>query len=177
MIAHLKYLRYLLRHKWFVLVAGLRLGVSLWQLLVHDWSKVLPSEWFPYVQQFYGRAQKDDHARDAVKLAFQVAWLRHQHRNLHHWQHWVLRNDDGSERALPMPERYVREMVADWMGAGRAIHGRWEAREWYAKNGFKMTMHVATLVRVKALLRDHGLPDLAVRGMYGSSPSTAREDQ
>ncbi|MFR1480703.1 MAG: DUF5662 family protein [Hydrogeniiclostridium mannosilyticum] len=30
----------------------------------------------------------------AVVQAFQRAWLLHIHRNPHHWQHWVLINDD-----------------------------------------------------------------------------------
>jgi hypothetical protein len=42
---HWRYLRYLCRHKWFVAVAGLHLGVGLWRLLIHDYSKFFPSEW------------------------------------------------------------------------------------------------------------------------------------
>jgi hypothetical protein len=37
-------------------------------------------------------------------------------------------------KALPMPEKFVREMVADWMGAGRAITGRWDVNDWYRPN-------------------------------------------
>lgn len=54
--------------------------------------------------------------------------------------------------ALRMPERLVREMVADWMGAGRAITGRWEVGVWYAANADKMVLHVATRARVEELL-------------------------
>ena len=39
MLPHLRYLSYVLRHKWYVLWAGLWLGVPLWRLLIHDWSK------------------------------------------------------------------------------------------------------------------------------------------
>jgi hypothetical protein len=46
----------------------------------------------------------------------------------------MLREDSGALKVLPIPAHFVREMVADWMGAGRAITGRWEAAEWYAKN-------------------------------------------
>ena len=35
---------------------------------------------------------------------------------------------------LEMPESLAREMVADWMGAGRAITGKWEVEKWYAEN-------------------------------------------
>lgn len=62
MRAHLRYLRYVLLHKWYVARAGLALGVPhdtsalrwFWRMLVHDLSKFRPSEWRPYVASFYG---------------------------------------------------------------------------------------------------------------------------
>lgn len=83
---HWAYLKYVLRHKWFVLVAGLRLGVPLWMLILHDWDKFLPDEWFPYARCFYkpdGTKQYDE------TQEFAHAWMLHQHRNKHHWQWWV----------------------------------------------------------------------------------------
>jgi len=54
---HLRYLAYVLRHKWHVFIACRGLHVPLWQAIIHDWTKFLPCEWFPYVQRFYGAAQ------------------------------------------------------------------------------------------------------------------------
>lgn len=239
MRAHLRYLSYVLRHKWFVLVAGLRVGAPLWRLLIHDASKFRPSEWFPYVAFFYGSApslnpayhgprEREEEAaawKARAKAAFDRAWLHHQHRNAHHWQRWLLMEDaparyprwhitspDGGMRwhglteysgpmdkrgeqphvtadlgeglacdgdpakqerylmvkrctdaanarrpvALPMPEPLIREMVADWMGAGRAIAGKWEAAAWYRKNRDNMVLHPATRARVEALLAEYG---------------------
>jgi hypothetical protein len=51
---HLRYLSYVVCHKWFVFVAGLKTGAPFWRLLIHDWSKFMPSEWRPYVLSFYG---------------------------------------------------------------------------------------------------------------------------
>lgn len=34
----------ILKHKWFVLLAGLEVGVPLWRLIIHDWSKFTPAE-------------------------------------------------------------------------------------------------------------------------------------
>lgn len=56
----------------------------------------------------------------------------------------VLRHDARVVKTLPMPRDLVREMVADWMGAGRAITGRWEAAEWYLANAQKMLLHYET---------------------------------
>jgi hypothetical protein len=51
-----------------------------------------------------------------------------------------------------MPERLWREMVADWMGAGRAITGKWEAAAWYAKNREIIQLAEPTRAKVEALL-------------------------
>lgn len=51
-----------------------------------------------------------------------------------------------------MPEKYGREMVADWMGAGRGITGKWEADKWYEHNKLNIQLHPDTRVRVEALL-------------------------
>lgn len=166
MKAHLKYASYVARHKWFVLRAGLKTKAPLWRLLIHDWSKLTPAEWFAYVQTFYGR--DDEFYRRAWRIgvslrpprghrlrdldAFDKAWLHHQLRNPHHWQHWLLREDDGPTKVLPMPEKFVREMVADWMGAGRAITGKWEVNDWYLRNFDKIVLAVETRARVHELL-------------------------
>lgn len=152
---HLKCLIYLLRHKWFVLVAGHSLGVPLWRLVIHDWSKFLPSEWFPYADEFHGswrtRAEKWS-SDDLIHRRFDVAWLHHIHFNPHHWQHWVLREDDGGTKVLAMPIHFADEMVADWMGAGRAITGKWRAGQWYLDNCHHIKLHPLTELRVRSIL-------------------------
>ncbi len=145
---HLRYASYVVRHKWFVFRAGLRTGAPIWRLLVHDWSKLSPAEWCPYVASFYGAAGRTPD----VAAAFDAAWLHHQHRNPHHWQHWLLREDDGPMRALRMPAPLMREMVADWMGAGRAITGRWGVAAWYEANREKIILHDATREQVETLI-------------------------
>lgn len=163
---HIQYFRYLVRHKWFVLLAGLKVGVSPWRLIKHDWSKFLPCEWFPYVESFYGvkRELRNDwraremrilghwitKSREEVQDAFNTAWLHHQHLNDHHWQHWVLREDSGSVKVLDMPLECVAEMIADWAGAGRAITGKWEVSDWYDKNREKMQLSPKTSALVEA---------------------------
>lgn len=206
MKAHFKYLSYVIRHKWFVLVAGLKTGAPLWRLLIHDWSKFTPAEWSPYVLNFYTKPRKGevvsgvaDNApfrgvvldtrpaknvrpgevdcliddgrkpwwawnyevmhRETVQAAYDRAWLHHQHANPHHWQHWLLRMDDGPTVTLEMPVHFAREMVADWMGAGRAITGRWEVAEWYAKNRENIVIHDRTRVLVESLMPEREEPE------------------
>ena len=146
---HWSYLKYVLRHKWFVWQASRKVGASPWLAAIHDASKFRPSEWTPYACTFYkpdGSKQYDE------TPAFNLAWLLHQHRNPHHWQHWLLRMDRGDVLAIEMPRRYALEMVADWMGAGRAITGRWECAEWYAKNREKIVLHENTRRLVDGIL-------------------------
>jgi hypothetical protein len=159
---HLRYASYVARHKWFVFLAGRKTGAPLWRLVIHDWSKLLPSEWFPYTMKFYGNwgtaesLDDADRIQVAVNRAFDMAWLRHQHRNPHHWQHWVLREDDGDTQALRMPDVFVREMVADWMGAGRARAGQWESGKWYDANAHRIVLHPDVRALVERLIDEHG---------------------
>lgn len=166
MKAHFQYASYVARHKWFVFLAGRKTGAPLWRLLIHDWSKLTPAEWFPYVQKFYGLPADAYRARRLSNPltkaprghefrepgAFDAAWLHHQHRNPHHWQHWLLREDDGPTIALEMPPKLVREMVADWMGAGRAITGKWEVGSWYEANREKIVLAPDTRLLVELLV-------------------------
>lgn len=147
---HLRYASYVVRHKAFVAYAGyVHTGAPVWRLLIHDWSKLTPAEWGPYVRTFYD----GDNARVGE---FDEAWLHHQHHNPHHWQHWVLREDSGAVTPLDMPLPLVREMVADWMGAGRAITGEWAVGKWYMRSRLKMQLSLRTERQVEALLRDAG---------------------
>jgi len=155
---HLKYASYVIRHKWFVFLAGLKTDAPIWRLLIHDWSKLTPAEWFPYVQKFYGigsNQAETDLGRavlDEVQADFDKAWLHHIHHNPHHWQHHLLLQYDGEMKALRMPDDLVCEMLADWMGAGRAITGKWEVDEWYAKNKDNMKLHPDTRKHVISLI-------------------------
>jgi hypothetical protein len=139
---NLAYCRYLALHKFFVFRAGLLTGAPLYRLIIHDWSKLRPSEWVPYREFFYGERTAD------VKAKFERAWLSHVHWNKHHWDHWTTK-DGNTFKALPMPDKYVREMVADWAGAGRAIKGKWDLSEWYQKNSSDMLLHLRTRIAVE----------------------------
>lgn len=155
MIKHFKYLWYIIRHKWYVLCECWVMGLY-WRGLVHDLSKTLPSEWFPYTRYFYGDYPKLEDISPAIKWMytgyysfqiedqFNLAWLKHIHRNPHHWQYWILREDSGNTFPIPMPEIYMKEMLADWRGAGKAITGKDNTPEWYEKNKGNMQLHLET---------------------------------
>lgn len=156
---NIKYLFYLLRHKWYVLVESLKEGIP-WRGFMHDMSKFLPSEWFPYVNYFYGGDSDIKRGRDETGYykptdtgdkAFDFAWLLHQKRNRHHWQWWILPEDEGGVKILEIQKQYLKEMICDWIGAGKA-QGHvspkddrfFETRRWYSKNKEKMQLHPHT---------------------------------
>lgn len=147
MKSHLKYLWYVLRHKWFVLLACFDYGLY-WRGIVHDWTKFQPVEWFPYVRFFYGKGRTreslgSNRADEIQDGDFEYAWNHHQKRNDHHWQYWIRFGDDGTVLMIPMPEVSRKEMVADWRGAGRAL-GKPNIWEWYEANKDKMRLHPET---------------------------------
>lgn len=156
---YLSYARYVIRHKWFVFLAARRLGIPMLGLL-HDWSKFLPTEFIPYARHFYGADGQPHQIRDKTgyykptdtrDLAFDFAWFLHQGRNKHHAAYWTVPAEDGTFRHWPMPERYVREMVADFIGAGRA-QGKPDTAGWYRANGHRLPLHPDTRARVEALI-------------------------
>jgi hypothetical protein len=154
---HFGYVRYLVRHKWFVLLSCIRLGI-VWRGLIHDWTKFLPLEWLAYADHFHGRklgVQRDPTGyykpTDTGDPAFDLAWLHHAHSNRHHWQWWCQPDDSGGIRVHDMSETYVREMVADWRGAARA-QGTPSVIGWYEANKGKMLLSPATRRRVEELL-------------------------
>lgn len=174
MLKHLRYLRYLTRHRWFVFLASCKLGVP-WLGLIHDLSKFRPSEWFPYAEHFYGAdgARNREASREGKPdvtddQRFDHAVRLHYQRNKHHWQYWVrpVGADDHLDMSLrrhggpflmgryvvqAMPEKYRREMIADWIGVGRAISGRRDWRPWYAANAQRLVVDPGTRAWIERL--------------------------
>ena len=144
MSAFFKYISYMARHKWFVFVECFKWGIP-FRGLFHDTSKFMLDEWIAYQRYFYGKETETSEAE------FNKAWLKHQHRNKHHWQHWILRMDDGSTEVLPIPWEVCMEMVCDWKGAGKAV-GMPDTIDWYEKNKEKMILHPRTRNMVEFLL-------------------------
>ncbi len=137
---HLKYLQYVLRHKWYVLIEGRKLKIPLWRLLIHDWQKFTPTEWNPYVLSFYGPYKYKERPQWLVD-SFNKAWLHHIHYGPHHWQHWLLMfdNDKKEYETIIIPDVYSKEMLADWRAAGIAITGQDNTKQWYLERHKRFT--------------------------------------
>lgn len=130
-IQNWKYLKYIIKHKFYVYTECRKLGLSFYRAIIHDWQKFLSVEWIPYLKMFYG----DEHDKNEVIASdsFNYAWLHHIHYGPHHWQYWILINDDGTIHELEMPIDYRKEMIADWRGASLAIRGYDDTSSWYSE--------------------------------------------
>ena len=163
---YLKYLEYVLRHKWYVLKECFKEGLY-WRGITHDMSKILPSEFFPYANHFFGKkAEEVKKCKEETGYfkpactgdqAFDLAWFWHLKRNDHHWNFYIL--PDGTMKALEMPEPALKEMICDWIGAGKAQGFKspaddryFETRKWYEKNKGKMIMHPKTKEDIEAII-------------------------
>jgi hypothetical protein len=151
-VKYFKYLSYVLRHKWYVFLECCKVGM-VWQGIVHDLSKLLPSEFVPYANHFFGENRNVNRGRDKTGYYkptdtgdkdFDFAWLLHQKRNRHHWQWWVLPEDGGGVKVLNMFLEYRKEMLCDWRGAGRAQGNRTAPVVWYQHDKDKMQLHKDT---------------------------------
>lgn len=114
----------------------------------HDESKNWREEYNAYDNYFYG-----GNKTPIVQEEFDRAWLHHQKNNPHHWQYWVLINDDdGGNKALQMPVCYVLEMIADWWSFSWKNNDLMEIFKWYKDHEKKMVLHDETRKLVEKIL-------------------------
>ena len=115
-------------------------------IVKHDDSKYDVIEYYPYCEYFYGVKTPE------VEEEFDYAWLHHQHNNPHHWQHWLLREDNGNLKPLEMPYEYVIEMVCDWWAFSWKKDDLYEIFKWYEQNKPKQLLHAKTQKDVEYIL-------------------------
>ena len=82
------------------------------------------------------------------------AWLMHIHRNPHHWQHWVLINDEPKEGTIliEMPYPYIIEMICDWWAFSWIKGDLSEMFAWYKDHESYIKLHNNTRSIVEEIL-------------------------
>lgn len=121
-----------------------------WQICInHDFSKTDPEEYDAYDAYFYGGNRSYSVVED-----FRRAWLHHIHMNPHHWQHWVLINDDPGEGeiVLDMPYLYIIEMICDWWSFSWSKGDLTEIFNWYSEHKDYMKLSDTTRKSVEYIL-------------------------
>lgn len=124
------------------------------QIWWHDQSKYSSEEYHAYDEYFYG-----DNAREKEDIdEFNKAWLHHIHNNSHHWQHWVLLEDDPENgthyNCIEMPYQDVFEMIADWWSFSWKAGNLKEIFDWYESHKDVMKLHKKTRELVENVLSD-----------------------
>ena len=141
-----------------------------WQCgFAHDQSKSEPDEYEAYDAYFYGGNRSFK-----VVQEYRKAWLLHLHRNPHHWQHWVLINDDPKEGEIliEMPVNYILEMICDWWAFSWSKGNLKEIFNWYDEHKNYMKLHPNTRKKVEEILgkikeKLDGSSELAHHGVEG----------
>ena len=105
-------------HKLLVMKYCFRIGLYR-QGLCHDLSKYSWTEFRVGIRYYQGNRSPNNAEREDTGLS--TSWLHHKGRNKHHFEYWVdygLRSDRVLE-GVPMPRRYIAEMIMDRISASR----------------------------------------------------------
>lgn len=109
--ASLRHCYWLLKHKFYVFKFGWYFRVPLFQLIIHDWDKFGWNSFHLYTLAYFAGI---DTGKFKDVPGFKEVQDLHTKKNPHHWQHWV--TFYGLPK--PIPEKYLRELLADWFATG-----------------------------------------------------------
>lgn len=140
-------------HRKHVINAGLSLIKKPWfptelryefisNLAIHDVSKFSTNEYFAYMDH--------DFTSGELSPEFELAWNHHKHNNKHHPEYWMSVSKSGNVHALDMPDVYILEMIADWIGAGKSYGS--SLAEWAPKNVKRFLFSRTTAIKVRKYL-------------------------
>lgn len=117
---HFKTITY---HKYLVAQGCFKVGLYK-QGLLHDMSKYSPTEFKVGMQYYQGNRSPNNAEREV--LGYSNAWLHHKGRNRHHYEYWIdYCHVDGKVTMgpVPMPKRYIAEMIMDRIAACKVYMG------------------------------------------------------
>ena len=114
------HLKTVLKHKWWVFYYCSYARMP-FRGLKHDISKFHPVEFFESVKYYSGTRSPIDVCKE--DKGYSSAWFHHKGKNKHHYEYWVDNLDRGGI-PVEMPYKYTVEMLCDYLGAGKAYHGK-----------------------------------------------------
>ena len=118
----IEHLKTISRHKALVAHYCFRMGL-IRQGLLHDLSKYSPVEFLEGARYWQGNRSPNNAEREETGVS--LAWLHHKGRNRHHFEYWIDYgiNCDTIIKGVPIPRRYIAEMIADRISASRVYLG------------------------------------------------------
>ena len=156
-----RHLKTILIHKYWVFYYCRRLGIT-WQGITHDMSKFSPTEFIESIKFFQdGKASPIPVAKK--EQGYSLAWQHHKGRNPHHYEYWTDNYDNGTT-CIKMPFKYVLELIADYLAAGKTYNGKDftipQEIEWWESSKENRAINKDTKDEISLLLRlidKHGL--------------------
>lgn len=97
------------------------------QGICHDLSKYSRAEFATSAKYFQGGSSPID--AEKREKGYSFAWLHHRGRNPHHWEFWIDRLGTKENYSCKIPHKYVIEMIADWIAAGKVYNAN-SRKEW-----------------------------------------------
>ena len=149
------HLKTILIHKHWVLYYACKLGIP-WQGFWHDMSKFSPVEFIESVKFYQGGKSSPIPAAKKAQ-GYSLAWQHHKGHNRHHYEHWTDNYDAPfGTTCIKIPYKYVLEMIADYLAAGRTYQGKSFTLngeyEWWLKQKDIRKMHPYTSIIITEIL-------------------------
>ncbi len=156
-----KHFKTITHHKLLVMGYCFQLGLY-WQGLCHDLSKYSWREFWTGARYFRGDRSPNGVERD--EKGWSEAWMHHKGRNRHHYEYWTdLSMETGRYESVPMPRKYMVEMVLDRIAACKNYQGRAYTAasplEYLEKSRERSLLHPQTrreLEHILTMLREQG---------------------
>jgi len=146
-------------HKYLVAKGCFQVGLY-WQGIFHDLSKYSPEEFLVGARYYQGNRSPNNAERE--KKGYSGAWMHHKGRNKHHYEYWLDYDKQGDMVPVPMPDKYIAEMIMDRIAASKVYEGKAytdaSPLAYYRKGGREL-MHPYTrsvLERALSLLAEKG---------------------
>lgn len=114
-----KHLKTILIHKYWVAKYCFQLELY-WRGLTHDLSKFHPIEFLESIKYYTGTSSPINECKK--DKGYSLAWQHHKGHNSHHYEYWIDRLDTGGE-PIKMPKDDLKELICDWIGAGKTYMG------------------------------------------------------
>ncbi len=109
-------------HRFLVMQGCFRVGLYR-QGLTHDLSKFSPAEF--WIGAKYYQGIRSPNAAEREEKGYSEAWMHHKGRNKHHHEYWTdLSMQTRRYEPVPMPRRYLVEMVMDRRAACMTYQGK-----------------------------------------------------
>lgn len=158
---HFKTITY---HRFLVMAGCFRVGL-IRQGLTHDLSKYSPTEFWTGASYYQG--SRSPNAAEREDKGYSEAWMHHKGRNRHHYEYWTdMSRETRRYEPVPMPRRYLVEMVMDRRAACMVYQGKNYAPgaelRYFETSRERELMHPDTrrqLEYILTMLRDRGEKD------------------